>query len=230
MKSFLLLFFLFSFLCCDETIMNKENINDVTIVLSFSEEYVNDIVIYHVYFYNNQDKSKSKGFNIAEINKEFKTNIFPGIYDIYVYGLVEKTESSLKVFSYDYSLKLKCFNDIQNLKINLKELIPDFKLNTDLVIPMIKISMSGISDLFSLSSLSIKQGSDRVRSLDLIYDKDKNIYTAEIPVYDNGLWLMNISYSLKSKINKSALSNDNLYISTSYFKDIYLGEYYLLEK
>ncbi len=87
--------------------------------------------------------------------------------------------------------------------------------------------MNELGGIFSISSLSLKQGNDRFRSLDI--QKENNFYFTEVPLIENGDWFMNISYLLyDSKKRSDVLIKDNISISTSYFKDIFLGEFNLL--
>jgi hypothetical protein len=47
-----------------------------------------------------------------------------------------------------------------------------------------------------------------------------------LTLYQNGDWYLNISYAVKAgAIDENCLANDNLKISTSYFSNIYLGNY-----
>lgn len=166
------------------------------------------------------------------MSDDISESLFPGIYNIYAYGLVEKTETSKKVYSYSIKKNLECFENSKNdILLDFTILTPSAEIIIEDPIdtPILKVYIEGISDIFSLSSLSVKQGSDRVRSVDFERHDDTMTYTAPVPIYENGDWYMNISYSLKSsKKDEDALDADDIYISTSYFKDIFLGEFNLL--
>ena len=175
-----------------------------------------------------KEKTKSVAINYFDLSDDISISIFPGIYNLYSYGLVAKTETSKKVYSYGFINNLECFNN-GNIVLKYNVLYPEAEVqyieSENKVI--LKINMNDLSGIFSVSSISLKQGSDRVRSLSF-YKYNEN-YIADVPLYENGEWYMNISYSLlSSKKDNDILDKDNIYISTSYFSDIYLGEFYFL--
>lgn len=111
------------------------------------------------------------------------------------------------------------------MNVSLNTLVPAAKVvNENNQIKLI-VNMDGLNDIFSLSSLSLKQGTDKLRSIDFSYDEINNCYCSTVAFYQNGSWFLNISYEVKaSAIEENSLENDNIKISTSYFQNIYLGE------
>ena len=229
MKKLFILFLIIFIICCqnEPIIKEKESIDNVNISLSIEDES-NDIEIYHIYLRHITDKSKSNAINCFDLSNDTSLSLFPGIYNFYLYGLIAKTEKSKQVFSYGILNNIECFNN-KNFSIKFKKLYPDVEIqNIESENKVfLKINMNELSGIFSLSSVSIKQGSDRVRSLK--FNKENNYYVAEVPLYENGEWFMNISYLLlSSKKDDKILDKDNIYISTSYFKNIYLGDFNFL--
>ena len=96
---------------CTENIFKEEKIDDVEINLKIDEGYQDKLNIYHIYFYNRNNKKERFGINLFNDNN-ISLSIFPGIYDIYIYGLNEKNEDSLKVFSYYIINGIECFGSI----------------------------------------------------------------------------------------------------------------------
>ena len=219
----LLILFFFS---CSMGFENKdEKIEIVNLSFTVNDE-ADQIDLWHIYFRNISDKSRSCSINAFDKNEEYSTALFPGRYNIYAYGLIEKTATTKNVFSYSNMLDYECFNN-EKIQINLDELIPEFEVVTDDQ-PYIKIDMRKLKESFSLSSISLKQGSDRSRSLDF-NRSDNNYCIAPFSLVENGDWFLNISYSLKdSKCDDDKLEKDEIKISTSYFSNLYLGEFNLL--
>ena len=149
--------------------------------------------------------------------------MFPGNYNIYCYGLTDKTTSSKKV----YSLKM-----LKNISIfNKKEFIiipdilsPSVEINKSDEGYKIFIIMNDLYDVMSLSSFSIKQGDAKLKSYDFSYSSEDKQYSIVVPDIQ-GDWSANISYSIKSRIDSDLLKNDGISISTSYFSNIFLGTY-----
>ena len=46
-----------------------------------------------------------------DLTSDISLSIFPGIYNIYSYGLLEKTKTSKKVYSYGLFNNIKCFDN-----------------------------------------------------------------------------------------------------------------------
>ena len=226
MKRILLLFSIFLLGCF--TVEHEQLFVEYEDFFITIDDNSDDIFGYHIYFENQKDRYKSYGINQYEYNVKIKVSLFPGIYNIYTYGLVEKTSSSKKVYSFNTKKGVECFvNSERNILIKPCVLIPQADILENFIdLPILKVYMSELIDIFSLSSLSVKQGTDRVRSVTYEYDENDITYNANVSLYENGDWYMNISYLLKSKKDSNILEQDNIYISTSYFKNIFLGEYY----
>lgn len=225
---FILLFCLFS---CINIIKSSEDIKNAEIKVGLFD-LTDDAVLYHIYFKNIYNKKKSTGYNIFDISSDISFYIYPGVYNIYTYGLFEKTSTSLKVLNYDIRKNIDIFNDSnKNIQVEMKLLTTSYDVEYDSKSEnaILKIHMNEIYDIFSLSSISVRQGEDRVRSLSYYFDERDLSYIVDVPLYENGDWFMNISYKLKSKIDDDLLDGSDIYISTSYFKDIYLGEYFFIE-
>lgn len=224
MKKFFILFIIIIiFSCSSESIIKeKEKIDNVSLSLSLDDQSSN-IEVYHIYLKHVSDKTKSIAVDYFDLSDDISLSVFPGMYNLYSYGLVTKTETSKQVYSYSILNNIGCFSD-KNINIKFDKLSPDAVIQTIEDKFFLKINMNELSEIFSLSSLSLKQGNDRYRSL--TFHKENNYYIAEVPFYENGKWYMNISYLLlSSKKNDETLEKDNIYISTSHFSDIYLGEY-----
>ncbi len=230
MKKIFIFFVLIIIITCQQepTIIKKEvSINDINLSLSISEQS-EEIQLYHIYLKHISDNKKSFAINCFDLTADLNISLFPGVYNLYSYGLVNKTETTKKVFSYSNIEKIKLFED-KKTELFFKILTPDVLIEYDNINNkvVLKVFMNELYSIFTVSSISIKQGIDRVRSLDFI--KQDNIYLAEVPLFENGEWFLNISYSLlSSKKNKSILDKDSIKISTSYFSNIFLGEFYFL--
>ncbi len=230
MKKLFLLFIIFVIiLSCQESSIIKENekIKNKNIILTIYDNSKN-IILYHVYFKNINDSKESFAVNNFDLTDDIKTSLFPGIYNLYIYGLIDKDENSKMVFSYSIINNLEIYEN-KNIKLDLTQLDPDVLVEYDNIKNKVylKIYMNELGGIFSISSLSLKQGNDRFRSLDI--QKENNFYFTEVPLIENGDWFMNISYLLyDSKKRSDVLIKDNISISTSYFKDIFLGEFNLL--
>lgn len=229
-KKIFIFFILALIISCQQDpviVKEEETIKKVDLSLSINNQS-EDIEVYHIYLKNISDNARSYAVNNFDLTNDLNISLFPGVYSLYSYGLIDKTETSKKVFSYSIIENIEFFQN-KKIKLSFKILNPDVLIEYDYINDKVflKVFMNDLYGFFTVSSISIKQGSDRVRSLDFI--KLDNIYLAEVPLYENGEWFLNISYSLlSSKINKSILDNDNIYLSTSYFKDILLGEFNFL--
>ncbi len=217
MKLFFLILILITFSCMVEFYDNS-SIGETSIFIRILDD---TSYIYHIYFENINCKTKSKGQNLN--NKNYITfKIYPGIYNIYIYRIVPKTDSSFCVDKYKVLKNIKIVNK-KSIELTLEDLYPDFKFESNNNEYIIKIYMDKIYEIFGLSSISIKQGDDKVRSILCSYSKEENIYYSIIPFYQQGDWFMNISFYLKSKVDSNELEKDNIYISTTYLKNIFLG-------
>jgi hypothetical protein len=227
MKKMLLLIMLVISVSCTKILIDEEEISKIPVLIRLNDDYNNETAVYHILFENINNDKKSFGINLPKENTELQTKVFPGNYNIYVYGLAVKTAASKKVLSYSINKNFEIIPDNKNFEVKLVKLLPDIRLefDPDLIEYDISVNMTGIFEIFSLSSLSIKQGTDRYRSVKFIYDPDSSSYTAKMQLIQNGIFYANIGYMLKSKIDEKALELDNIYISTSLFSDIYLGEF-----
>lgn len=208
-------------------IKKEESIKNIKLSLSINDDS-EDIQVYHIYLKHISDKTKSFAVNCFDLTNDLNISLFPGVYNFYSYGLVDKTETSKNVFSYSIIENIKLFEN-NDIKLYFNILNPDVKIEYDEVNNKVylKVFINELFGIFTVSSISLKQGIDRVRSLD--FNKLDNIYLAEVPLYENGEWFLNISFSLlSSKKDNIILDKDNIYISTSYFKDIFLGEFNFL--
>lgn len=229
MKNYTLFILIAFIISCQSTIYEKPKIDNIDLSIDLKEEdLTQSILLYHLYFENHNNKDESIGVNYHESGNNLKVSLFPGVYNIYAYGLIEKTNTSKKVYSFSIEKNIKCF-DNSDILINLKTLAPQAEIVIIENLPVLKVNMNDLYEIFYLSSLSIKQGGDRVRSLDYSFNNNDKSYIANVPLYENGDWYFNISYCLKSKIDKDILNKDNVDISTSYFSSIYLGNYQLIK-
>lgn len=184
---------------CTKILIDEEKISEIPVLIRLNDDYYFEISYYHLYFENKINDKKSYGINLSKENNTVKIDLFPGLYNIYVYGLADKTSTSKKVFSYSINKEIKIFPNNKIINISLIKLLPDIKLEFDRLNNFynIFVNVREISDIFSLSSLSIKQGNARYKSIDFIFDYDSMNYKAEISVNENGSWYANIAYSLK---------------------------------
>ncbi len=220
--SFILIFVLWLFSCDSE--VKKELVIkpfDVSLKLRDFPEQRSDV--YHV-FLKNVDTNDSSGTDIFMPDNRIAIRLYPGVYNIYCYGLVDKTQTSKKVFSYRILKNIGIYES-QELNIDLSTLVPDFSISGQTQGYLLKVFMNEIYDIFSVSSLSVKQGTGRAVSIDYQLDKENLFYYSPIELIKSGSWFMNISYSLKSKVDDKVLKRDNINISTSNFTDIYLGDF-----
>jgi hypothetical protein len=224
MRNFKFILFIFLLISCESVIKEKTTINPITANIKLYENLNQQSCAYHVYFKNHEYRGESYAFNLFDIQNEKVLKILPGRYDVYSYGFIDKTENTKKVYSYKIIKNFEIYSD-KDINIELIELQPDFKVIVEDNTYKLVIFMKNIYDIFSISSLSVKQGSDKVRSLDFQFDKNDLIYYASIPFYQSGDWFMNISFSIKSKINEDELSKDQIKISTSNFTNVYIGSY-----
>jgi hypothetical protein len=221
---FLIIISLSLFLFSCNAITNVEEIINPE-KFSFAIDSTSDINCYHIFFQNVNDKTKNFGLNKFDKN-DFETDVFPGIYNIYLYGLVDKTDTTKKVSTY-LSLKNVSLKNKDKSIISLKPMIlePKFFLEPAENKYILKVDLTGIYEMFYVSSISVKQGQDKVKSIDFFSDSVNENYYCEITYYQTGIWYANISLGLKNKIDEKELNKDCLSISTNYFSNIYLGEY-----
>ena len=152
-------------------------------------------------------------------------NIFPGEYNIYCYGLDRKdNEKFMPVSGAVISRKIRINND-EVVEISMIEVIPEYELvySIEKEIFEINIDFKKYDTLFSISSVSIKQGNQRVRGLEYRYISEEQKYLSETDIECYGDWFFNISYSIKNKIDKKALSSDGISITTNSFINLYLA-------
>lgn len=224
----LLIVFIITINCQESSIIKKdEKIINNKIKLSLIDNSEN-IIFYHIYLKNFNDSKKSFALNHFDLSDDLEASLFPGLYDFYAYGLIEKKESSKMILSYSVIENFDVYKD-KNIKFNFIQLKPDARIEYDNIGNKVylKVFMNELSGIFSISSLSLKQGNDRYRSLDI--QKMDDIYFTEIFLIENGKWYLNVSYQLyNSKKDNNVLEKDNISISTSSFKDFYLGEFYFL--
>lgn len=221
---FFVIFFFIHIISCTQSINIKEKITRKKIKLEIMDNFEKN-QYYHFYFENINDKSNSSGL-VKENNEnihEIVIELFPGIYNIYCYGLAEKTGKTKKVFSFQTLTEIEIFRE-KEFKIKTRKLYPEFDLhiNEDSNSVKLLINMQELNNFFSVSTISIKQGSNRNKTVNYSYNKIEKKYEAIISIEKTGDWYLNISYSLKSKKDKRCLKNNNIKISTNYFKDIYL--------
>jgi hypothetical protein len=209
-----------SLLSCSESLEINEKIEPVNIRIKIIPDSQENL--FHIFFQNIKNRNLSFGINTIEIN-DISTNIKPGIYNIYIYGFNDKTETSKKVYSYCILRNNEEFNDDQIMGV-MKVLTPDSNIDINKTYK-IMIYMNDIYDIFSVSSLSLKLGEDKLKSIEFNYNETQKYYFSNELNYISGKWYMNISYLLKSKIDENAIKKDNITISTSYFSNIYLGEF-----
>lgn len=224
MKNFKFIVLIFLLISCESVINEKVTINPVNVNVKLYENLNLQSCVYHVFFKSQKYRGKSYAFNLFDINNEKSLKIFPGKYDVYSYGIIDKTENTKKVYSYKIIKNFEVYSD-KVINIELIELRPNFKVILEDNIYTLIIFMDKIYDIFSISSLSVKQGNDKVRSLDFHLNKNDLIYYADIPFYQNGDWLMNVSFSIKSKIDEDTLNNDQIKLSTSNFTNVFIGTY-----
>ncbi|HOJ64215.1 MAG TPA: hypothetical protein PLE45_07315 [Spirochaetota bacterium] len=200
----------------DSIIIQKKRVS-----LEFSQT---NFSIYHIYFEKIGDKKESKGFTIFKPDNFLVAYLFPGTYNIYLYSIVPKTDTTFCVSKYKILKNIKITEE-KNIFVddNFKDLYPSFSIEKyDEESYLLTIDMKDCYELFSISSMSIKQGTDKTRSIDFSFDKYFLKVFAIIPFYQNGDWFMNISFSIKSKIDFGNLENNNIFLSTTYIPNIFL--------
>jgi hypothetical protein len=207
--------------CSNEIISEKEEITQPEISLVVNDK--NNNSLYHVYFKNSESYTKSSSVNLNK-EKKTKSTLKFGNYSVYALSFAPKTTSNYCCDKF-WSTTI----DITESKTLLAEpviLKPDAEIIYENGEVQIIIHTERYNDIFSISSLSLKQGSDKVRSLNFIYnEKDKN-YSAKITLYRNGEWYYNISFTLKAgAIDEKTLEKDGIKLSTTAFQDISLGTF-----
>ncbi|MCG8570304.1 MAG: hypothetical protein MJB14_09205 [Spirochaetes bacterium] len=218
------IFILFILFSCQQRMVISEQINPVTIQLA--TKTIDQEELIHYYFKNLENNDYSTGILInPNAAAQQEVILYPGPYAIYVYGLITKDQSVMQVYSYTYQKKL-LLQQNEKLSFHCKLLYPQFssclieKANQVNIL----IYFNDISDLFSLSSVSIQQGEGRKTSYDFEKIDDQTVFLT-VPVEENGKWLMNNSLAIKSKWSKEIFLETNLNLSTSYFSNLYLGTF-----
>lgn len=219
-KVFLPIFILILFSC---SVVFKENsfLSRERVKVTITES---DSFFYHIYFENIDDKKESYGKTISSLDSLAILYLFPGKYNIYVYGIVPKTEESFYIQKFRVLKEVEIITQNEIIISQLFDLYPVFnieKYNSDNY--LLELDLKEIYEMFSISSLSVKQNSDRTRSLTWKTDNESLKVYALIPFYQSGEWFMNISFSIKSKIDESELEKSGINLSTTYLKNIPLG-------
>jgi hypothetical protein len=207
---------------CNLSLSLEEKIPPVTLQINFNK--LTDEKLFHIYFQNQNDKKHSIGFDYFDLSVSPDFSIFPGIYNIYIYGLNDKSSTTEKIYSYKIIRSVEIFSS-KEIVVEPVKLNPEFKIEktTDSTYK-IYIMMNDLYEIFSLSSFSLKQGQEKLKSMDIDYSTDKQCYISYVPnIY--GSWYGNFSYSLRSKIDDEILKHDGITISTSYFSNIYMGDF-----
>jgi hypothetical protein len=227
MKKLFLITVIVLIFSCTKILVDQENIDYIRLKISINDQYYYNIFCYHIYFENIQDHSRSFGINNLDKNNFMTVIIYPGKYNIYTYGLTIKSSVSKNVYSYSIKKNIDLFDQINTIEINMDILKPKINLeySKEENVYNLIISMQDISEIFSLSSFSLKQGSDSYKKIYLDYNASLFCYISNIDIIQNGSWYANISFYLKNKYDEKLCEQDNIQISTSYFNDIFLGEY-----
>lgn len=221
MKFILLLFTVtIAVYSCSEPFMIEEKIYPVRISISIKSPGESP-GLYHIYYKHIKEKSFSRG--IVTESSTSKIELFPGTYTIYLYKLADKSEKYKKVISYRVIRDVKIFSPLC-LSEELILLSPVVKHSREQEGLRLWLPMDGVYELFTISSLSVKQGSSRNKSVSPGYNKHRKRYEVVVPVNNEGLWFINISYALRSsKIDKVSLKEAGISVSTSNFSNVPLG-------
>jgi hypothetical protein len=227
MKKIILIIINVILISCTKNLVDKEIIENRQVIIKLIDPYYYNTYCYHIFFENIADYKKSFGINNLNKDNLLTVLIYPGIYNIYAYGLNVKSTVSKNVFSYSVKKAEELFDQINIIEMNMNILTPKIESVYDMQLNAyrLNVSMQDISEIFSLSSFSIKQGTEDYKKIYLDYNSSSCCYTANIEIIQNGSWFANISYYLKNKYDEKICEEDNIHISTSYFSDIYLGEY-----
>jgi hypothetical protein len=199
----------------------EEKLSPIETKIKFSG--LTDEKLIHIYFQNLKNKKDSFGKNIFDLTDDFAVNLFPGRYDIYFYGLDAKTSTTMKVYSTCMKKNIEIFS-YGEISMIPEVLSPEVETKKTSENWNVSIMMNELYDILSLSAFSLKQGSEKLKSFDYEYDEFGKKYFSSVPDI-KGSWYMNVSYSIKSKIDEEVLKKDNINISTSYFSNLNLGEF-----
>lgn len=211
-------------LCCQNVLCLEESIGDRRLTLSIAPDQAAPLH-YHLYFEHLSDKKRSKGVIVeAKESLLIEESLFPGRYNLYVYGLAPKSSKKTQVVSFSFLPELELFRD-RVLDIDCRTLAPSYSSEIDrekgeLVVMIDAESLMG---LFRLSSLSIKQVDSRVKALKFSYDGDRKLYLATAQVEADDECRINLSLSLKGACDQSLLKKRELTISTTSFKGLLLS-------
>jgi len=198
--------------------MNIEKAN-IKIIMDNKQ---NSSVYHHIMFENIDFKKESVNHYYYELTDALNLSVSYGMYNLYYFGLSNKSETSLNVTHYSYLKNIKVNKD-KNISLEILELKPCYSSDFENNNAAIMINMNNIYEFFGLSSVSVKQGGDRYRSCSFEYDNDLESYIIVIPIQYYGDWYINISYCLKYKFDNNISLNENINLSTSYFPDNFLG-------
>lgn len=206
------------FLSCVNYINQVEKLKDCTMTVKLFDE--NNAIIYH-FFLENRALNISYSYSFTD-KESLAFVVKEGTYDIYYFGLIKKNDTSYMVISYSYEKNMSIHNNLI-LNMNVKGFFPNYQTikNSENIIEL-KIFVSDVIEFSYVSSISVKQGSDRYRSVNFLYDEIKKLYLSNIPIQYSGSWYMNISYTVRYRFNNS-IENSGYKLSTSYFSDNFLG-------
>jgi len=222
-KLIICIFIILSIMSCSNIINQDEKI--IPSQYNFFVDTTSDISTCHFFVQNVSNRNKNFGLNLFE-NKNFMLDLFPGKYNFYFYDLIYKTDTTKKVYS--YSAIKDVFVEIgkkRTIVINPIILQPNLSIKNENSYYTVLVNLNDIYEMFSVSSISIKQGTDKYRSINCYANEKDSNYCGEVPFFQSGSWYANISFAIKSKNDETVLSQDNLNISTSNFSNIYLGDF-----
>lgn len=210
-------------LCCQNAVSMDEKISEKRVSISFESDKSNPRY-YHLYCENIGDKKRSKGLLLKGADgPQVEIHLFPGRYNIYLYGLTPKGEKSTSLCS-SALLKGAAIFDDRVISLSPLELTPVFSYHLDREkgVVTVVVEAGQTSALLRLSSLSLKQGSSRREALKFSYDKENGLYRASTTIKGGGASYLNLSYSLKGPKDQALLKEKGLSISTSSFKGLFL--------
>jgi hypothetical protein len=180
------------------------------------------VLLYHLFI---DGGDSDYAFNSNGDDHILECMLFPGVYDLYLYGMSQKSETTVSITSWskqnivishgvpaDITTTLQVVDITGSLEINGKS-------SVHLAVPC-----QDLDSIFSLSSLSVKQGSDRVRRVEAEYDENHECWGAVIPVSRVGIWSFNISLQPCNLYDDKVIEYSGYRLSTTYIKNIPLGE------
>ncbi|OHD44456.1 MAG: hypothetical protein A2086_06805 [Spirochaetes bacterium GWD1_27_9] len=223
MKIYILLLFCLLISCSAiDNISEKTELINIKIINESTDD-----ICYHLFFENIKNSKYSFGINQTNKDQSLDIKLIYGSYNVYIYGLINKTDTTKKVYSYQIIKENKFFNNsILNVKTENLEPQLDLALNEETNDYNLTILVDKIFSILYISSISIKQGTLKTKSLKLSYVDQEKKYITEKISGEKGVWLLNISFGIKTKIDKSILTKDNITISTTNFTNIVIGEFY----